>query len=66
MNYILKFAIKIDGLDLFYSGGGWRAGVSDATKYDSAQTAKLVADGTKRQGLVIVPVKVLQNNNDWK
>lgn len=64
-NSVTKYAIKIDNLNLFFSGGGWKAGVDDATKFDSVESAKSKAISLNKPGLVIVPVVVRQSPDNW-
>jgi hypothetical protein len=65
MNYIKKYAIKIDNLTLFYCKGGWKASPDDATKFDSVDEAKTVAIKLNKPGLVIVEMKVPKSTDNW-
>lgn len=67
MAYVEKYAIKVDGLNLFFTNGGWRASIEDATKFDTIDQARNKANSLNKPGLVIITVKVPASdpNRHW-
>ena len=60
-----KFAIKIENVQLFYAGGGWKNSPDDATKFDSVDAAKARAISLNKPGLVIVSLTVHKPPDNW-
>lgn len=73
MATIKKFAIKIDGVGLFYCGGGWKATPEDATQFNTVEEAKAKAvnilesiDNNKpKPPLSVVTLNVNPPNDNW-
>ena len=65
MSFNIKYAIKIDNVQLFYAGGGWKNSPDDATKFDSLEEARKRAISLNKPGLVIVEMKVRKPTDNW-
>jgi hypothetical protein len=68
-----KYAIKIDNLNLFFAGGGWKHSVDDATRFDTPDAAKAKAvailesieQGKPKPPLSIVTLNVRPPVENW-
>ena len=65
MPSVLKYAIKIENVQLFYAAGGWKHSPDDATKFDSVDAAKARAVSLNKPGLVIVSITVNTPPENW-
>lgn len=61
----LKYAIKIENVQLFYAGGGWKHSPDDATKFDTLEAAKARAISLNKPGLVVVTLNVRKPPENW-
>jgi hypothetical protein len=61
----LKYAIKIENVQLFYAGGGWKHSPEDATKFNTVEDAKARAVSLNKPGLVIVSITVNKPPENW-